>query len=57
MPKGEGSPLYVNDGRIFFIDDEGNEVLIIELKDLVIRSTTGDPGAPVTGQIWFRSDI
>lgn len=34
------------------IDMDQNEIL-----QLVIENRTSDPGSPVTGQIWFRTDV
>lgn len=39
------------------IDSTGHDFKQHQAKQLVIENRTSDPGSPVAGQIWFRTDV
>ena len=64
MPSGnEELIIRGSDGHTYIVTSTGGQVplttgtyIATALAGFLI-STTADPGSPVTGQIWFRSDV
>ena len=64
MPSGnEELIIRGSDGQVYIVTSAGGQLKLTtgthvatSLAGFLI-STTADPGSPVTGQIWFRSDV
>lgn len=58
MPSGnEELIIRGSDGNCYIVTSDGNRIKITEGLTGFIVTTTGDPGSPVTGQVWFRTDV
>lgn len=64
MPSGkEELIIRGSDGQAYIVSSAGGQIVLTTGTHIgtalagFIISTTADPGSPVTGQIWFRSDV
>ena len=58
MSEDKKEIFYFNGTSIYYNEpDGGAETQFIADKCLIVHATTADPASPVTGQIWFRSDL
>lgn len=47
----------IGNGIALWIDLEYNFPELVHTHDIVIENRTSDPGAPVSGQLWLRTDL
>lgn len=57
MAKEDDAVVFKHDDDVHILDDKGNELRLMHENCMVIKNTTADPASPVTGQIWFRTDV
>ena len=61
MPSGnEELIIRGSDGDLYIVDSAGGQIQVTTgtfMRFGIMITTTADPGSPVTGQMWFRTDV